>query len=555
MWAKPDEGNVLKSSSDLSWKKLLHYQKKWVGSEQSLITAPEFFLSSDGRTNPENELSANLQAFNEDAGYACRFPARAVWISQRLQMPVKKCADTEDWKMKIQAETVAIVHVSQFVSNPSSAFGHSFLLFQNASRPLNMHMAVNNAADVPEDVGAWDYITKGLFGGFPGGYSLEPFYIKIQEYNHIENRDMWIYQLNLNSAEIDQLLNHIWELTENGTEAYYFLNRNCSVNIYNAIAAIRPGLDFFSDNHLYVVPVESIQRVKDLVVKITYLPSMREKIIQKQEHLKKSKNPDIEQAEIQLDLFEFKKSQNEGKLSAQQAKSYSEQLIKRSKLGPNQDVLVVQSPEMPDGATKTWRIAAGIKRLSNKNYGHYSLAPLYRSIVQKTDGYLPNSEVVALKMDFLQDQENRFTIDNMIFVKLVNLPTSSDFDSQSAFRAQIGMERKTDCKKCHFFSAELAMGKSLSMGGKNVVYGMLGLLQGPKQVLLPEFILGGTLHFSEIIFNLEHQYLQDISKHGFSEKRWKLQAGWSYAAHRDLQLVSQRVGDDSYYTALWGFYF
>lgn len=540
---KPDEGNV-------EWAKLLHYQNK-----QSLITAPEFFLSREGRQNPEKELQANLKAYGEDPDYACRFPARAYWISKQRQEPIKKCAAVENWKMKIQAETVAIVHVSQYVSNPSSAFGHSFLLFQNSTRPLNIHMAVNNAADVAEDVSVWDYVTKGLFGGFPGGYSLEPLYIKIQEYNYIENRDMWIYELKLSEEEVDQLQNHIWELTANGTEAYYFLNRNCSVNIYNAIAAIKPGLDFFSSHHLYVIPIESIQKVKSLVTKKTYLPSMREKIIQKQEHLKKSKNPNIEQAEIDLELFEFKKSQNEGKLSEKDAKSYSEQLIKRSKLGQNKDILEIKSPEAPDRATKTWRFAAGVGQYQDENFALYSLAPLHRSIVQRTDGYLPNSEVMALKLDLLQDQNNRFSVNDFTLVKLVNLPTSSDFDSQTSFRVRLGFERKKDCENCHFFSGEYATGKSFSIGGKNVIYTMLGLLQGERQVLLPELILGGTAHMNEVIFNFEHQFVQDISKNGMYESRWKLQTGWSYNTNQDLQIIARRLKDVSDYSAMLGFYF
>lgn len=526
-----------------------------MGSSKSLLTAREFFLSPKGRINPQQELIQNLEAFDQNEKYACTFPARALWISRQLKLNTKKCVDVEEWKKKINAETVAIVHVSQFVSNPSSAFGHSFLLFQNSVRPLNLQTAINNAAEIPEDVSAWDYVTKGLFGGFPGGYSLEPFYIKIQEYNHIENRDMWVYELNLNSERIDQLLNHIWELTDQGTESYYFLNRNCAVNIFNAVAAITPDLDFISENRLYVIPIEAIQRVKNLVVKKTYYPSLREKIILKQNHLKNSKNPKIEELEVQLDLFEYKKSQNFGELTDEEAKSYSESLMKRSKLGLKHDVFDFTPPRPPDGAMKTWRAAIGWDQWSDENRARFSFSPLFHSIVQRTDGYLPNSEIIAMNLEVSADNQKRYSMENLTLLRLINLPTSSDFDNQTAFRFQASFERKSDCLNCHFFSMDGAIGKSLSLKDQTVFYVLVGAAQAEDQILRLQLVSGTVIHFSSMILNLEYRFLADLTHFQKHQDYLIATLGWTYSENRDFQFSGRNQNGDLQYSALFGFHY
>ena len=48
--------------------------------------------------------------------------------------------------------------------------------------------ALNYAANAnPSDNGAF-YAYKGIFGGYPGVFSIVPYYQKIKEYSELENR-------------------------------------------------------------------------------------------------------------------------------------------------------------------------------------------------------------------------------------------------------------------------------------------------------------------------------------------------------------------------------
>ncbi len=276
--------NVVSAKADQShlpkeWLKLLHYIESKPSTFKSLIKDPNFFVNKND-THPELELNSNITSFKNDPNYPCKFPARAKFLSKKLNSPYKLCESVETWKKLIAAEGLSYVLVGQYVSTPASAFGHSFIIFKNSKKPLNLNQSLNYAAQIPEEIGTYDYITKGLNGGFPGVFDLEPLYLKLQEYSAIENREMWAYDLNFNAFELDQFLNHIWELQNQTIESYYFLNGNCSVSLYNALAAVHPDLEFLDPSHLYVLPVTTIKKIDPISTKRTFIPSLREKIVQ-----------------------------------------------------------------------------------------------------------------------------------------------------------------------------------------------------------------------------------------------------------------------------------
>jgi len=41
------------------------------------------------------------------------------------------------------------------------------------------------------------FAINALIGVYPGMFSIMPYYLKVREYNDLENRDIWEYELNL----------------------------------------------------------------------------------------------------------------------------------------------------------------------------------------------------------------------------------------------------------------------------------------------------------------------------------------------------------------------
>src|SRR5699024_10546616 len=133
--------------------------------------------------------------------------------------------------------------------------------------------AVNFGA-VVDDEASMLYIYRGLAGSYPGYFSTVPCHTKIQEYAHLENRDMWEYPLNLNHEERQWLIEHLWELQDVRFD-YYFLDENCSFRLLELMEVARPGSELLTHFRFTELPVDTVRAMikADLVAGENYRPS------------------------------------------------------------------------------------------------------------------------------------------------------------------------------------------------------------------------------------------------------------------------------------------
>src|SRR5471030_298485 len=80
-------------AEEKAWRALIHYRHSWVGRDWiSEADAAPFFLAPDGKHDPHAELVADVRALLLDSvsgpSTRCRFPARYVWLSKRLSVPL-----------------------------------------------------------------------------------------------------------------------------------------------------------------------------------------------------------------------------------------------------------------------------------------------------------------------------------------------------------------------------------------------------------------------------------------------------------------------------------
>lgn len=516
-----DEGQVINIANSVKWQRLLHSEEK-----------ADFLVEARG----------NRDQFLTEVDYACRFPARAAFLSKTLKITYKKCPAVEEWKALIGAKKVSLVYVTQYVSNPSSVFGHSFLLFQNNERPLNLDVVFNNAANVPENVSTYDYVVKGMFGGFPAIYTKEPFYLKIQEYNNIENRDLWLYQLKLSSEEIEQLLNHLWELDQLKDKQYYFLNKNCAYNIYNAVAAVQPSIDFIEDPKLYVLPVDTLKKMNHLSDQVLYFPSIRQKLIQRYRKLDKDNPSAIDQAEIQLELYEYKKSQNGGKLSDEELKNYNLALLERSKLGRREKPFEYDMPEVPDRAHPTWNLSITFGADEVDNYGLIGFAPFHHSLLQPETGYLPNSEIIVLETSLKQVKNEALYLNEITFIKVSNFVETSHFDSQYSWQFEVKETR--DSESGFYLNGFADLGKSKTYFNKELFYILGGLSFDKTQSLVPEAKIGVLYGKNKFKLQLQAEREQNLKDKHLSKDIFELAMNYQLKNEYDIEVSSNLINQD-----------
>ncbi|TPW20295.1 MAG: hypothetical protein FD126_1832, partial [Elusimicrobia bacterium] len=231
---------------DPEWLRLLH-----VKEGRSDAKPGPFFLTPDGNIDPRGELEALTKAL--DAGgeepARCRFPARVAWLAGKLGRDpaplLVPCAKFAAWRDLLAADGVALVFASAYMNNPSSMFGHTFLRLERRGPDRLLDNSLNFAAETAETSGV-AFAYRGLMGLYPGKYTAMPYYMKVQEYGGIENRDLWEYRLDLSSAEVARLAAHAWELGF-AEFPYYFLSKNCSYQLMPALEAAAPRLTLFGE--------------------------------------------------------------------------------------------------------------------------------------------------------------------------------------------------------------------------------------------------------------------------------------------------------------------
>ena len=284
------------------WHLLVHYQNGVFGVSSD-VASPEFFLAPQGRTQPEQELEATLNAIQLPWGAPsnqharCLFPARTEWLAKQFQltlspMPLLQCPLLHKFVRETDPERIYLVFSSYFVGSPASTFGHTLLRLGHRAEPgrKESNELLDNGvgyAAVATTSNPFIYALFGLTGFFKGEFSRIPYYYKIRQYNDYESRDIWSYELNLTPEERRNLVYHIWEIG-NGYFHYYYLTQNCAYHLMTALEAAAPRYHLLERLPYFIIPVDTLRVACDtpgLVKSVSYRPSMRTQFLSKYENL------------------------------------------------------------------------------------------------------------------------------------------------------------------------------------------------------------------------------------------------------------------------------
>ena len=267
---------------DRYWDILLFYKPAAEG-RKSLVDDPNFFLAPDGKRDPGAELSATLDAMFDDSlspPARCRFPARYEWLKEALridpaQLRAPECPVLDNTLRAINPKSASLIFASGHMNAPASMFGHTFLRVDGDYESPLLSYAVNYAATINRMDGGIAYAFKGIFGYYPGYYSILPYYVKVREYASMEQRDLWEYRTNLTEAEVRRMTLHILEM-QGVYMDYYFLDENCSYDLLFLLEAARPSVTL-TDRHkgFFVAPIDTLRSVlaEGLIDNVVFRPS------------------------------------------------------------------------------------------------------------------------------------------------------------------------------------------------------------------------------------------------------------------------------------------
>ena len=273
-------------ANDPQWRALLHFARSQDGyARESAVDDPAFFLSPTGKSDAHAELLATVAQLRAVPALRCRFIARFHWLQQHALLDSNlqaACADYAAWRREINAGAVALVFAASYLNSPSSMYGHTFLRIDPKgyrSESALLSYAVNYAAVVPANDNSVMFAWRGMTGGYPGHFSLQPYSEKLQEYSRLENRDIWEYELNLTAPEIDRLMAHLWELQGINFD-YYFMDEDCSYRLLELLEVARPEVMLTHQFPLHAIPVDTVRAVDNagMVEARVYRPSRQREL-------------------------------------------------------------------------------------------------------------------------------------------------------------------------------------------------------------------------------------------------------------------------------------
>ena len=301
--AEIEAARQLHLGNERQWKLILYYYQSWFG-EHSLMDDDSFFYSPHGASNPAAELEATLTALfstpldtPELKSPQCRFPMRTAWLTRKLSeshivIPQRKCTEFDTFIKAVEPQSVTLMFSSFYPNNPGSLFGHTFMRVNSQSSLKNkdssnlLDLGVGFTAH-PTTNNALVYVLGGLFGGFPGQFDLTPFYMKVQEYNHSENRDLWEYDLKYTPEQVTDMLRSLYEARSANIDYYYF-DDNCAYFLLHLLEVARPEFDLKGKFHSWIIPGDTLRVVAaepDLVQEIRYRPSAFRSFLELQKSL------------------------------------------------------------------------------------------------------------------------------------------------------------------------------------------------------------------------------------------------------------------------------
>jgi hypothetical protein len=495
---------------DPDWLTLGHYQPGPLGrGYTSQADDDRFFLSPDGKHSPKAELEATLRAIQTpgdgDLHARCRFPARDAWLRERLGLsrsPVT-CPAYDAWKRTLNTETVTLVFAASYLNSPSSMFGHTFLRLdppqQDEQTNLLLASTISYAADAQAHDSELLFAYKGIFGGYPGITTVQPYYEKIRLYSDIEHRDLWEYTLNLTGPEVERLLAHAWEIQDKRFD-YYFFDENCAYRLLALIDVARPGTRLLDEVGTHAIPSDTVRWVVDkgLVSRVYYRPSAATSVAYQIDQLPEPQQqlaaaiangyvapdapevralPEPEQAAVLDATYDYVRYQSEaeGWPRGYAAPLSHRLLMARSRIhGAVPKDTPPTPPVRDDQGHDTFRLSLGTGQQDHREFLNLTLRPAYHDVLDPPAGYRPGAQLQFLRLDARVYTDNdELQLERLTAVEIRSLSPRDAFFSPLSWQVGFGA-RRTDTGQDRVLTPYLegGAGGSWRLGGATQAFAL-----------------------------------------------------------------------------------
>ena len=463
------------------WRKLVHYVPNLLSpGMHSLVDSPGFFNAADGKENPGSELEATLASFfssveetDTQQNPQCAFIARFDWLNGQLgfdpaRMPRRECRRFHQWRASLNPRSLTLVFPAAYLNNRASMFGHTLLRVDardQDERTRLLAYTVNFAANTDETNGL-TFAVKGLFGGYPGTFSTLPYYIKVREYNDMENRDIWEYELALSPEEVDRVLMHAWELGPTYFR-YYFFDENCSYQLLGLLQVARPEMNLTDRFRWWALPTDTVRAVSEypgMVKRAVYRPANATVIKHSLSLMSEEERdwarglsllrvtpdeataalPSVRAAavlEAAQDYVNYRRATGKQDVPNPDALARS-LLLARSRIDADPAASPVPVPQVrPDQGHASARAALGAGRRDGRDYQELQLRPVYHDIMDPEGGFVRGAQIEYFDLRLRHYESTQTRVERLIPVDILSLSARDKFFQSWSWKIAAGWQR------------------------------------------------------------------------------------------------------------------
>ncbi len=594
-----NKADALKLAENDHWLRLLHFEKKRFSSWQSIVDEPSFFLSSNGKLNARDELRATLAGFMDSqelppAGRSaqCKFPARFYWLNQKLDfanagLAAESCPQFDNYMKAIKPGGITVIFAASHPGGPSSMFGHTLLRIdkENQTEALKMlAWGVSYAADSNAGTGnPVSYAVRGLAGGYPGRFSVMPYYLKMREYGQMEDRALWEYKLKLSPEQAAMIARHTYEMGSTWS-SYYFFTENCSYLLLTMIDVALPGPRVSSLMTNWVIPADSIIALENagLVESVIRQPGYNQIIRARRKSLSNTErrlalqlaadnssdylsqleplDNDRQAAVLDLayDYRRYSRIRDTDQLDAKLAPAERALLARRAKLGGRSTVPTVPAATRPDKGHASQRAEVGVGHSDNQagglNFVSLGWRAAYHDLLDPQAGYRHNSrlEVFDVQARLYNDtganrDQTKLELEQFDLFDILAIEPRDEFFKHWSWNARAGLRNTridSDIRTVTTFGGGAGQSFSLTENASWVGYGMLDgeldyatflrsdyrLTAGPRLGLIGQLAANSRLH-------IEARHLWQLA--GAEQDNWSVNVGFAQQLTDSLNLKAE----------------
>jgi len=562
--AEGAEGDL---SSSPYWRKLLHATPGLLGW-RSEVESPEFFLHPKGKEDLELELQASIKALQAPAQpdhAQCRFPARLLWLRAQLPhilWPRVACTERDQWLLRHRPKGLSLIYASSFFGNPASAFGHLFLKLERPADGIATPVVQFGAA--ADDAGGFAYVFKGVFGGFDGYYSIEPYHILMRSNLELEDRNLISYKLRFSAEERERILLHLWEMRGVNFD-YYFFKQNCGLRLAELIElAWWDGREIKKSRLFWSIPTEVFKEIAqqdwsrqgdylasrgdrfrfrvgllsgleqywyELILEdplqleaegFLALPEGRRAVILDAAHdaLRLKLNSNLARIALLADLLGLEEKNAAARVSRMKI------LGARSKLdAPPPPLPPLSNPPQEGHGSARLGLAGG--RYGELNYEQFKLWGAYHDLLGNPVGYLPDSDLRVMELVGEKIGED-WHLGQLTLVEATALSPRTSWTSPLSWH--FGMVLKAPwevrCQDCYALETSFHLGGAWETEwmGRELLYILPGLVVQTGKGMSEQGRLGGEMR-AGLIFHWHARFSSHLS--------WRQGQAWAGAIGRE----------------------